>query len=139
VPDQSTPPAAEILTAIPSVLVESASAGPALVTPEQPAAIDEAALRGAWRDLKHAEENYRAGKKGLEEKLARMERDSGQLRADREALVTDRKAIDEDRRRLDERRLPCWPRRKLWARGARTPKRGTSPRAGNHCRNWMKL
>lgn len=99
-PNQSTVPLAEVLSVVPTVLAESSDAGQAPAIEEQLTAVDESSLRAAWRAFKQAEENYRAGRKSLDEKLERCEREQAQLKSDRESLSKERQVAESDRQRL---------------------------------------
>ncbi len=99
-PTQSTVPIGEILIAAPTVLAESSDAGQAPTVEDQTATVDEPSLRAAWKTLKQAEENYRSGRKSLDEKLERFEREATQLKADRESFSGERQLAESDRQRL---------------------------------------
>jgi len=100
---EAAKPITEIAAAAPQKLAESPEAAQSGPPVDPPSPLDETALRAAWMDLKRAEDNYRSGKKGLDEHLAQIASESDQLKIDRERLSSDLTAAALGRKDLVER------------------------------------
>lgn len=93
----------EIVEAAPTKATESSEVAQTSPVAEPSTPIDETALRSAWQQLRQAEDNYRSGRKSLDERLTQIDADRSRLDAERETLLSHKQQFDQDRQSLAAR------------------------------------